>query len=364
MTQTIHAEMAGENLAVTWELDLNDVTVARFARLVVERRFEHLSHASWPTERMSLEAVFEHALATLRDKTERAAMLDLTSEVGDECLAHLSLIRGRVELRLAARSVDTLAAAKTWAQSRYPVTEPSMLQRAQISFWATGERGARRNTRQIDVPSWAEIRDNYAAAVAVPLDALMAERFEHSHSGRLVLWHGEPGTGKTFALRALAWEWRSWCRFQYITDPEQFFGNSPRYMLDVLLDGEDDDDNELWRLLILEDTGELLAADAKYQTGQGLSRLLNVVDGLLGQGLRILVLVTTNDPLRTLHPAVTRPGRCASRIEFVPFTPEEATEWYERHGADGQAHSGTLASLYARSAGVELPERPRVGFVR
>ena len=36
---------------------------------------------------------------------------------------------------------------------------------------------------------------------------------------------------------------------------------------------------------MLEDTGELLDPDAKTVIGQGLSRFLNVVDGLIGQGL-------------------------------------------------------------------------------
>src|SRR6185312_7694550 len=117
------------------------------------------------------------------------------------------------------------------------------------------------------------------------------------------------------------------------TDPELFFGSSPRYMLDVLLD-EDEDDSD-WRLLILEDTGELLALDARQQTGQGLSRLLNVVDGLIGQGLRVLVLVTTSEPLRALHPAVSRPGRCIAQVEFTAFPAAEADAWLRRHGRDG-----------------------------
>ena len=75
-------------------------------------------------------------------------------------------------------------------------------------------------------------------------------------------------------------------------------------------EGEGDDDR-LWRLLVMEDTGELLSADARERTGQGLSRFLNVVDGLIGQGLRVIVLVTTNEEIKKVHPAVARPGRCA-----------------------------------------------------
>ena len=133
-----------------------------------------------------------------------------------------------------------------------------------------------------------------------------------------MLWHGAPGTGKTHALRAFAWEWRSWCTFHYITDPEEFV-DSPRYMLKVLLDGVDDESG--WRVLILEDTGELLALDAKYQAGQGLSRFLNVVDGLIGQGLRVLVLVTTNETLRSLNPAVRGRGGAWPRSSSRPFRP-------------------------------------------
>jgi hypothetical protein len=116
-------------------------------------------------------------------------------------------------------------------------------------------------------------------------------------------------------------------------------------MLEVILD--EDGDGGRWRLLVLEDTGELLAADAKQQTGQGLSRLLNVVDGLIGRALRVLVLVTTNEPLQVLHPAVARPGRCAAKIEFRPFGAEEATRWLRERGHPGPSSGGTVASLGA-----------------
>lgn len=102
-------------------------------------------------------------------------------------------------------------------------------------------------------------------------------------TGRASDLAGVPGTGTTHALRALAWEWREWCELHYVTDPEQLFGGRTDYLMDVVLEQADEDK---WRLLVLEDTGELLAADAKERTRQGLLRLLNVVDGIIARAAR------------------------------------------------------------------------------
>jgi hypothetical protein len=223
------------------------------------------------------------------------------------------------------------------------------------------------------------------------LDAIMRS-FQPSRGGQLVLWHGQAGTGKTFALRALAWEWREWCQFHYIVDPDSFFGQHADYLISVLLqpavpmmvgqggfrdmaqamavfssyeepDDEGEDAEKPWRVLVLEDTGELLSADARERAGQGLSRFLNVVDGLIGQGLRVLVLVTTNEEIRKLHPAVARPGRCAANVEFGALSASEARDWLERHGLEGRpAAARTLASLYAELEGRNPDETVLVGF--
>jgi hypothetical protein len=355
-------------LALGDDVSLSSITYSQFTALVVNEGFSHLRYAWWSTTATTLESLLDHALVTSTDRGEAEAIVDAHALVGDECILRAYITPGTFSAWIAARDLAVVARAEERLRALVPVVEREE-RRVPVRFWAQGPQGARAVSRLIDVQPWADVRANYPGVVGEQLDALMGG-FAPGVGGQLILWHGPPGTGKTHALRALVSEWRSWCDAHYITDPEVFFGEHSSYLLDVLLRGEDDDDERdepgdagRWRLLILEDTGELLSADAKERTGQGLSRLLNVVDGLIGQGFRILVLVTTNETVRTLHAAVARPGRCAGRIEFEPFPAAEAAAWLEARGRDGgSASRATLAELYGRLAGHEVRGRAPVGF--
>lgn len=231
--------------------------------------------------------------------------------------------------------------------------------RVEMGFWHMGAHGASRSQRSIAASTWSEIRDNYTAGAAMAVDRLTSVTPDDI-GGRLVLLHGPPGTGKTTALRALAREWGKWCQFDCVLDPEQLFAN-PAYLMEVAV-GEDDDDRR-WRLLVVEDCDELISGDAKAATGQALSRLLNLTDGLLGQGRDVLVAITTNEPLAALHPAVVRPGRCLAQIEIGRLSAAEAAAWLG--SPDAVAGGATLAELYALRDGrgtVTPPPSEDAGF--
>jgi hypothetical protein len=366
----------GHRLDLVRQVRPGGTPVALFLAHVVEDRLEHLVTAGWATAARSLGAL-EQSIHRISGEGSEAVVAER-----DGALVLLSLYSGWVQAQVAGSDADSVTSSLADLKQLFPPADPNAAHKVNVQFWTYSRHGPIASNRNVSVPEWTEVEANYASSTRAGLDRLMRD-FRPAHGGQLILWHGEAGSGKTFALRALAWEWRDWCEFKYIVDPDSFFGEHADYLMQVLtqpgyaempdpravhqmaMSGDypyfpggaprnEHADKEAWRLLVLEDTGELLTPDAKTVIGQGLSRFLNVVDGLIGQGLRILVLVTTNEPIKALHPAVARPGRCAANIEFGRLSGEESDEWLESHGSAERVGQPTLlADLYAAVEGRE-----------
>lgn len=294
--------------------------------------------------------------------------------VGERELVEVVRHHGGARIRVAA---DTHERAEELADSlRDSLHRPGRADdpRVPVWFWTSTEHGPEPMRRMLHAPAWAEIEHNYPEPVRGDLAAIMAA--PPTSARGITLWRGDPGTGKTTALRALAQEWAEHVELHVIVDPEVFLGERASYLMHVLFG---DDVDEAWeegggplrvlvesggdyppvdappvrrrpkaKLVVLEDAGELITADARVAAGQALSRLLNLTDGMLGQGSNVSVLVTTNESIDRLHPAVARPGRGWGHVRFRPLTAEEGNAWLEEAGSAERVDADvSVAELYA-----------------
>lgn len=351
----------------------------RYSQLVAERGYAFSVQSSWD----HTNPHYQDAIKKFKITTPELVIEVMEGNVAllyekDGIVALIDFSRTKVVSWVAAADRSSVEKHIRILKTLYVPAPDSSEDRVKIRFWYATEHGPRNVTREILVPRWDNIVDNYHPSTYEDLRYLMHEFKPSAAGGQLLIFYGKAGTGKSYSLRALLHSWKDWCTPEYILDPENLFGGSQGYMADLVLRGSSEYDEEepnneqsgKWKLLILEDSGELLSADAKSRTGQGLSRLLNLVDGLIGQGLRVLVLITTNEELQDLHPAVAREGRCAAAVNYKPFDRFAAQKWLVNKKDSTVVLNGkseyTLADLFALTKESKSPIRSlelrEVGF--
>jgi hypothetical protein len=84
----------------------------------------------------------------------------------------------------------------------------------------------------------------------------------------------------------------------------------------------------------MEDCDFFISKTSKTEYTQSASRLLNTLDGILGQGMDFLFILTANEDSKNVHEAFSRKGRCIANIPFEGLNQEEAKNWCDKHNVD------------------------------
>lgn len=142
--------------------------------------------------------------------------------------------------------------------------------------------------------------------------------------GRIVIFAGPPGTGKSFAVRALitvteSVEW-------VIVPPNLVPRLSSPDMVQVLTD-ERSEDGPLG--LIIEDADSLLRERVTGNDENVVSQLLNLGEGITGDLADLRIVMTTNVARLQIDKALLRKGRLFKFVQFDKMDPERATTLFK-----------------------------------
>jgi ATP-dependent 26S proteasome regulatory subunit len=179
-------------------------------------------------------------------------------------------------------------------------------------------------------------------------------------SGRVIVFHGAPGTGKTTAARALLSAWSSWAHLFLVVDADQLFGD-PGYLVGLVAQLRHQREQRP-ALIVAEDCNDQLTGTTGG-TSPTLGRLLNVADGIFGQSTSVIILMTTNAEMTRLHPAITRPGRCLAAVEFERHSPSEAAGLLGRHPPGPLTLAEVLAERGDLPAASRAPSHGSGGYL-
>jgi hypothetical protein len=155
-------------------------------------------------------------------------------------------------------------------------------------------------------------RENYTDDVLEKFDALVTDLNSKVPTGRLSLFRGPAGTGKTFLVRGLLKEVKNSI---FVIVPSGLLPQlgSPD-MLPVLIEAKRFGSDDYSVTLLLEDA-DMLLAKRMADNMNAIHSLLNFSDGILGRLLDLRIVATTNADKIEIDKAAMRPGRLNCEIE-------------------------------------------------
>jgi|688.fasta_scaffold06275_22 hypothetical protein len=210
----------------------------------------------------------------------------------------------------------------------------------------------------INLPETFDLELNYGDDFKSVSDKMIKSL--HENSSGLYMLHGIPGTGKTTYIRYLA----SVLKKDVIFFPTSFVDEITNPSILSLLKKKTD------CVMILEDAEKALTKRSLSDQPSLVSTLLNMTDGILGDVLKLNVIVTYNCDRQDIDEALLRKGRLKAEYSFQGLKKHQAAKLIKTLDLDIKADDNmTLADIYYAKSDEELIgniktlEKPKIGFM-
>jgi hypothetical protein len=204
-------------------------------------------------------------------------------------------------------------------------------------------------------------RNNYSKEVLAGYDHVVEDLKAESPTGRVSIFEGSPGTGKTFLVKSLLLDLPDAAFI--LVSPDMVATLSGPELLPLLVNHRYSHSTGPI-ILVLEDSDKCLVKRAADNMSS-IQALLNLGDGILGSMLDIRIIATTNATKLDIEPAILRPGRLSARVEvkelssdfainlFKSLVPGKELHYELKNGKD---HSLAEVYSFARECGW-VPEK-------
>lgn len=162
-------------------------------------------------------------------------------------------------------------------------------------------------------------------------------KFLDSDETGLAILHGSYGLGKTFYIRHLL----SILNKKVIYIPPHLVSKvaEPDFLSFLL------EQNNF--ILVIEDAEEIITNRKDAVNTAGVSNLLNLSDGILGDCIRVKIVVTFNCEMTDIDPALLRKGRLKLQHEFKKLEPAQANRLFKHLGIDKETNEAmSLSDVY------------------
>ena len=210
-----------------------------------------------------------------------------------------------------------------------------------LSFAFPTQRGINTQHACFSPLPFEEIKDNYAKTIQEKFVKLSKD-LEDVDNG-LIIVSGPAGTGKTYLLRSLLSELGN-TRNGVICSPSEPFLREGGTMSQLV--------SMFHRpIIVMEDIGDVLTVEAAKTHIDERANILNMSEGLLSEFMDAIIVLTFNNDIEHIDPAILRPGRCIAHLHIGPLTREHASELV---GEALPRESYTLAEVYEMKRNGEI----------